>query len=174
MPRFPLGVHIAQSGQKGAYRCHLAQHFQIVLLEPDHVHDVEIFLLCPAQLQGIEGILEMEHLYRSDELRLQPRGKAIVRGLFEIVGDLYQFPEVKNSPLELGMVIHIVILAEPLQLSQLSVHQIGQHVFQLAFSPILYRDFIDPHEEVDHSGVHTQQSVIVWVHFLQRSQSVDD
>ncbi len=90
-----------------------------------------------------------------------------MRGIFEIVRDLYQFSEVKNSPLELGMVIDIVVLAETLQFCQLSVHQIGQHVFQLAFSPIIYWDFIDLHEEVDHSGVHIQQSVIVGVHFLQ-------
>ena len=70
MSGFLLGVHIAQSGQSRAYRCHLAQHLQIVLFELDHVHDVEIFLLCLAELQGIEAILEMEHLYRGVELGL--------------------------------------------------------------------------------------------------------
>jgi len=68
--RFLLGVHIAQGGQSRANRCHLAQHFQIVLFEPDHVHDVEIFPLCLAELQGVEAVLEMEHLYGGVELGL--------------------------------------------------------------------------------------------------------
>jgi hypothetical protein len=90
-----------------------------------------------------------------------------MRVVFEIVRDLYQLPEVKDGPLQLGMVVDVVVLAKPFQFSQLSVHQIRHHVFQLAFSPILCWDFIDPHEEVDHSGVHAQQRVIVGVHFLE-------
>jgi hypothetical protein len=34
------------------------------------VHDVEIFPLCLAELQGIEAVLEMEHLYGGVELGL--------------------------------------------------------------------------------------------------------
>jgi hypothetical protein len=90
-----------------------------------------------------------------------------MRVVFEIVRDLYQLPEVKDSPLQLGMVVDVVVLAEPLQFCQLSVHQIRHHVFQLAFSPIFCGDFNDLHEEVDHSGVHAQQRVIVGVHFLE-------
>ena len=72
------------------------------------------------------------------------------------------------------MVVDVVCLAESLQFCRLFVHQMGQHVPYLQIGFVFVCHLFDFHEEVHQGGVQTEQRVIIGVHFLQCSQSVDD